>query len=153
MRNLAAWCHDRRRTVLGIWVAAFVVVAALWGVASGEFVNKFNLPGTESQRAYDLLKDRFPAQSGDTATVVFAVKDGRVLAHRSSIDAATTEIKKSSEVLGVGDPTVSKDGKIAFSTIQFRKGSGDVDAKAVKVMADNTLKLDGKDGVQVALGG
>src|SRR3954453_16529364 len=153
MRNLAAWCHDRRRTVLGIWVAAFVVVAALWGTASGEFVNKFNLPGTESQRAYDLLKDRFPAQSGDTATVVFAVKDGRVLAHQGTIDAAAAEIKKSPEVLGVGEPTASKDGKIAFATIQFRKGGGDVDPVKVKTMAENTLKLDGKDGVQVALGG
>src|SRR4051812_9355236 len=153
MRNLAAWCHDRRRTVLGIWVAAFVVVAALWGTASGEFVNKFNLPGTESQRAYDLLKDRFPAQAGDTATVVFAVKDGRVLAHQGTIDAAAAEIKKSPEVLGVGEPTASKDGKIAFATIQFRKGGGDVDPVKVKTMAENTLKLDGKDGVQVALGG
>jgi RND superfamily putative drug exporter len=153
MRNLAAWCHDRRRTVLGIWVAAFIVVAALWGSASGEFVNNFQLPGTESQRAYDLLKDRFPAQSGDTATVVFAVKDGRVLDHRGAIDAASAEIEKSPEVLGVGDPTVSKDGRIAFSTIQFRKGGGDVDQLKVKTMAENTLKLDGKDGVQVALGG
>ena len=61
MRKLAAWCHDRRRTVIGLWVAAFVVFAALWGTAAGEFVNNFRLPGTESQRAYDLLKDRFPS--------------------------------------------------------------------------------------------
>ncbi len=160
MRNLAAWCHDRRRTVIGIWVAAFVVLAVLWGAASGEFVNNFQLPGTESQRAYDLLKERFPAQSGDTASVVFAVKDGKVLdqANHGTIDAAIAEIKKSPEVLTVGDPyaegaPVSQDGKITFATIQFRKGGGDVDPKAVKVMTDNTLKLDGKDGVQIALGG
>jgi putative drug exporter of the RND superfamily len=153
MRRLAAWCHDRRLTVIGIWVVAFIVIAGLWGAASGTFVNKFNLPGTESQRAYDLLKDRFPQQSGDTATVVFAVKDGKVLDHRSTIDAATAEIKKSPEVLGVDDPTASKDGTIAFSTIQFRKGGGDVDPVKVKTMTENTLKLDGQDGVQVALGG
>ena len=40
--------------------------------AAGGYVNSFRLPGTESQRAYDLLKDRFPQQSGDTASVVFA---------------------------------------------------------------------------------
>jgi len=106
MRNLAAWCHDRRRTVIGIWVAAFVGIALLWGAASGEFVNNFQLPGTESQRAYDLLKERFPAQAGDTASVVFAVKDGKVLdqANHGTIDAAIAEIKKSPEVLTVGDP-------------------------------------------------
>jgi RND superfamily putative drug exporter len=160
MRNLAAWCHDRRRTVIGLWVAAFVLLAVLWGTAAGEYVNNFRLPGTESQRAYDLLKDRFPQQSGDTASVVFAVDEGGVLdaGHRPQIEAVRAEIKKSPEVLAVGDPfasgaPVSRDGKITFAQIQFRKGAGDVDVKQVKTMAENTLKLDGKGGVQVALGG
>ena len=61
-------------------------------------------------------------------------------------------------MLAVGDPfaegaPVSKDGRITFAQIQFRKGAGDVDAKEVKTMAENTLELDGKGGVQVALGG
>ncbi|HEY6696372.1 MAG TPA: MMPL family transporter [Solirubrobacteraceae bacterium] len=160
MRNLAAWCHDRRRTVLGLWVAAFIVLAALWGTAAGEYVNNFRLPGTESQRAYDLLKDRFPQQSGDTATVVFAVKDGNVqdAGNRPTIERTLATIKKSPEVLSVGDPLangapVSQDGKITFAQIQFRKGAGDVDPAKVKTMAEDTLKLDGQDGVQVALGG
>src|SRR5215210_2635456 len=158
MRKLAAWCHDRRRTVLALWVAAFVLAAALWGTAAGEYVNNFRLPGTESQRAYDLLKDRFPQQSGDTASVVFAVDQGRVLDHRREIEQVRAEIEKSPEVLAVGDPfargaPVSRDGRITFAQIQFRKGSGDVDAKQVKTMAENTLELDGKGGVQVALGG
>src|SRR4029079_13205289 len=56
------------------------------------------------------------------------------------------------------DPTakgaaVSQDGKITFAQIQFRKGAGDVDPKLIKTMAENTLALDGKGGVQVALGG
>src|SRR4051812_49425974 len=160
MRKLAAWCHDRRRTVIGVWVAAFVLCAALWGTAAGEFVNNFRLPGTESQRAYDLLKERFPQQSGDTASVVFAVERGRVLdaGNRAHIERARAEIAKSPEVLAVGDPfargaPVSKDGRITFAQIQFRKGAGDVDAAKVKTMAENTLALDGKGGVQVALGG
>jgi RND superfamily putative drug exporter len=160
MRKLAAWCHDRRRTVIGLWVAAFIIAAALWGTAAGGFVNNFQLPGTESQRAYDLLKDRFPQQAGDTASVVFAVDQGRVVdaANRPAIERVRAEIKKSPEVLAVGDPfakgaPVSRDGKITFAQIQFRKGAGDVDAKRVKTMAENTLKLDGKGGVQVALGG
>src|SRR4051812_18843602 len=158
MRTLAAWCHDRRRTVIGLWVGAFVLIGVLWGVAAGEYSNNFNLPGTESQRAYDLLKDKFPQQSGDTATVVFAVDQGRVLDNRPQIERVRAGIAKSPEVLAVGDPfaqgaPVSKDGRITFSTIQFKKGAGDVDPAKVKTMAEDTLKLDGKDGVQVALGG
>jgi putative drug exporter of the RND superfamily len=160
MRKLAAWCHDRRRTVIAIWVGAFVVLGALWGTAAGDFVNNFRLPGTESQRAYDLLKDRFPQQAGDTATVVFAVHDGRVneAGHRPQIERAIAEIEKSPEVLTVGDPLargapISRDGKITFAQIQFRKSGGDVDPKRVKAMAENTLRLNGQGGVQVALGG
>ena len=68
------------------------------------------------------------------------------------------EIEKSPEVLAVADPfaegaPVSQDGRITFAQIQFRKGAGEVDAAAVKTMAEDTLALDGKGGVQVALGG
>ena len=158
MRTLAAWCHDRRRTVIGLWVAAFIVFAGLWGAAAGEFVNNFNLPGTESQRAYDLLKEKFPAQAGDTASVVFAVDQGSVLEKRTEIEAVRAEIAKSPEVLAVADPLaegapVSEDGRITFAQIQLRKGGGDADPAAIKTMAENTLELDGKGGVQVALGG
>ncbi|HET6551436.1 MAG TPA: MMPL family transporter, partial [Solirubrobacter sp.] len=160
MRKLAAWCHDRRRTVLGLWVGAFVLLGVLWGVGAGDFVNNFRLPGTESQRAYDLLKERFPQQAGDTANVVFAVKDGGVLdaGNRPEIERVREEIAKSPQVLAVGDPfakgtPVSPDAKITFAQIQFRGSGGDVDVKQVKTMAENTLALDGKGGVQVALGG
>jgi RND superfamily putative drug exporter len=160
MRKLAAWCHDRRRTVIAVWLGAFVLLAALWGAGAGQYANNFRLPGTESQRAYDLLKNRFPQQSGDTATVVFAVDKGRVVeaSHRPQIERVLGEIRKSSEVLAVGDPfahgaPVSRDGKITFAQIQFRKGAGDVDPKQVKTMVERTLALDGQGGVQVALGG
>src|SRR4051794_21035209 len=158
MRKLAAWCHDRRRTVIGLWVAAFVVFGVLWATAAGDYVNNFRLPGTESQRAYDLLKDRFPQQAGDTASVVFAVKDGRVLDHRAQIERARAQIAKSPEVLSVGDPLakgapVSRDGRITFATIQLKHSGGDVDIESMKTMTENTLKLDGQGGVQVALGG
>src|SRR3954470_2019124 len=160
MRKLAAWCHDRRRTVIGLWVATFVLLAALWATAAGDYVNNFRLPGTESQRAYDLLKERFPQQAGDTATVVFAVKHGRVLgaANRPEVEHALARIRKSPEVLAVGDPfaagaPVSPDGRITFAQIQFRKAAGDVDPDRVKAMTRRTLALDGQGGVQVALGG
>ena len=136
MRNFAAWCHDRRRTVIGIWVAAFVLAAVLWGTAAGQFVNNFTLPGSESQRAYDLLKERFPQQSGDTASVVFAVDEGGVLdaGNRPQIEKA---LGRDQEVtrggVAVGDPfaqgaPVSPDGKITFAQITFKKGGGEVDA-------------------------
>src|SRR3954468_20539057 len=104
MHTIAAWCYDRRRTVIGLWVGAFLILAALWGTAAGTYVNKFNLPGTESQRTYDLLKARFPHKLGDTATVAFAVKNGKVTDHRAQRARVSAEIAKSPEVESVAPP-------------------------------------------------
>ena len=38
----------------------------------------FSLPGTDSQRALDLLKREFKAQSGDADTIVFHVSTGTI---------------------------------------------------------------------------
>ena len=46
--------------MLGLWVGAFLLIAVLWGTAAGDYVNNFRLPGTESQHAYDTLKEKFP---------------------------------------------------------------------------------------------
>ena len=78
--------------------------------------------------------------------------------NRPEIEKALAEIKKSPEVESVGDPfangaPVSEDGTITFAQITFKKGGGDVDVPAIKTMTEDTLALDGKGGVQVALGG
>ena len=82
-RLAGAAAHHWKRSLL-------VVVLVLVGIgglaaAGGEFSDEFSAPGTESQAAYDLLAERFPAQSGDTANVVFAVEEGTLrdgLLHR-----------------------------------------------------------------------
>ena len=62
------------RVQLAIAVLLAVVVSAnLWG---GDTSDEFSIPGTESQQAMDLLEERFPAQSGSSARVVFASPDG-----------------------------------------------------------------------------
>src|SRR3954454_7063801 len=104
MHTIAAWCHDRRRTVIGLWVGAFLILAALWGTAAGTYVNKFNLPGTESQRSYALRNARSPEQSGDTASDVCAVKNGKVTDHRDEFARGRPEIAKAPEVESVAPP-------------------------------------------------
>src|ERR1700682_4269762 len=71
LSRLARFCYARRRYVLVGWLLALVVVTALSRTAGGKTATNFTLPGTESQRAFDLLKQSFPARSGDTADIVF----------------------------------------------------------------------------------
>jgi len=60
MRRLAAWCvRHRRITILG-WIGILVVCALAAGAAGATFKSNFDLPSSDSQRALDLLKTRFP---------------------------------------------------------------------------------------------
>ena len=90
---------------------------------------------------------------------MFAVKDGNVLDERAAqIEAAIAEIKKSPEVSRsvTRSRRARRSPRTAGSRSRRSSSStlgGEVDVKAVKTMAENTLKLDGKGGLQVALGG
>src|SRR5437868_797032 len=88
-----AAAHHRWR-VLICWVLLVVGLIAMAGAFGGKPADSFTIPGTESQKAQDLLKARFPAQSGAMARVVFAVKDGKVLdpTRAANIDAALTKV-------------------------------------------------------------
>src|SRR5438045_6975456 len=73
MHRLAAFAHDRRRLVAAAWIALVVSAGVLAvGVGTG-YVSNFTLPGTESQRAADLLKHRFPQHAADSRQSVYRV--------------------------------------------------------------------------------
>ena len=80
MTNLLGTLAARAATHWKRSLAIVAVVLVALGVAAnaggGSFVDDFKTPGTESQTAIDLLSKRFPAASGDTANVVFAVDSG-----------------------------------------------------------------------------
>ncbi len=62
-----------RRPRAATLAVVLAVVAIIGGaVAAGSsFKDDFTVPGIESQKAQDLLEQRFPAQSGTQATIVF----------------------------------------------------------------------------------
>ncbi len=68
----AGWSVRHRRAVVIGWLVLLIGSLGLSGAIGTEFSNNFSLPGTESQRAADLLKRDFPAQAGDSDQIVFA---------------------------------------------------------------------------------
>ena len=69
--RLAGVCYDRRRTVLVIWILAIIGMTVLAQMVGTHFENKFTAGNTPSQQALNILQERFPSKSGDTADVVF----------------------------------------------------------------------------------
>src|SRR5690606_36678151 len=119
--RLAHWCVRRRLIVLAARIAALLGTVALSIAASGSTSDGFEMPGTESQRAIDLLEERFPSESGSVARVVFATEDGSSLAEPrlAGVDEATLdEIAAIDGVADVADTfvagSVAPDGTVAF---------------------------------------
>ena len=71
LEAVGRWCYRRRRAVVGLWLVAVVGVGVLGATAGGQLSNNLVLPNTESQRAFDVLRARFPELAGDTAIIAF----------------------------------------------------------------------------------
>jgi RND superfamily putative drug exporter len=75
--RLGRFAVRRRRLVVAVWFLIAVVTtggAQLWG---GDPVDDYRIPGAESQEAIDLLFERYPAEAGGRAQVVFHLEEGQ----------------------------------------------------------------------------
>ena len=138
--------------VLGIWlVAAFTIVAA-GGALGGEFDDSFRVPGVESQRAADVLKERFPSQGGASARVVLHTDDGRLDddEHAGAVDRASQTLRAGTDVTGATEPAISADGQTAFVDVSYA-----VDELSGTHLEDALAAADAAraDGVQTELTG
>jgi putative drug exporter of the RND superfamily len=74
--RLGTWCHDHRRLVVGLWVAAFLIGGALQA-AGNSFRDEFNLPDSESRTGFDILDDHFGGEgTGVNGTIVYQAPQG-----------------------------------------------------------------------------
>jgi RND superfamily putative drug exporter len=155
--RLAHWSVRRRRIVLAAWLVALVGTVALAIAADGETSDTFEMPGTESQEAVDLLDERFPAEAGSTARVVFATDDGSTLAaHADAIGALLDEVSRGPDVTAVTDPftdgTLSSDRTTGFADVTYEMPADEVPGSAIASMEAAAQRADG-DGLAVELGG
>jgi putative drug exporter of the RND superfamily len=159
--KVTRWCIAHRGRVFVAWIAVAVVTTVLAGVAGRNYATNFSLPGTESQRALDLLKQEFPAQSGDVDTIVFHTANGTVddPAVRSAIEKLLGQVSGDPHVVSVRSPfgpegavQVSRDRKTAFATINYNKPANLVPNDAGKPVLDQVAAVD-VPGLKVAAGG
>ena len=118
-----------RWKVLVTWVLLAAAAFAISGVAGGQLVNDYSIPGTESQRGIDTLAQRFPQASGTTGQIVFTSTSGPIADQQAAIEAQIQAIDKVQHVTSVDDPfasdavgTISPDKLNALSSIQFDVG-------------------------------
>jgi RND superfamily putative drug exporter len=125
--RLGHWAFRRRRFVVALWIAALVGVGALSQAVKTDTNDAFNVPGTESQRALDVLDKRFPGSGGATARVVFAAPAGHTLdedQYSKVVDPTIAAAQKVPQAVTTGKQfgqsfTMSKDKRIGFADLHF----------------------------------
>jgi len=159
--RIARYAAGHWRRSLAIAAVLVAALGALAGTVGGQFTDEFSVPGTDSQRALDLLEDRFPAAANEGATVVFHADEGSVTDGERSqaIAGATREISRLDDVTSVTDPLskrgagqVSEDGSVAFATVQYDRPAAEVDPDDAEQLLTAAESAEG-GGLEVAASG
>ncbi|MFH8346208.1 MMPL family transporter [Streptomyces sp. NPDC018045] len=160
--KLGRFAFRRRRFVALIWVALLAVAGVGAATASSPAADSFSVPGTESQKTFDLLGERFPGTKADgaTARVVFKAPDGQQVtapAQKQAVEKVVGELKSSSpQVASVSDPYLAKgvaqDGKIAYAQVTYKVSGFELTDDARDALQD-AARHGRDDGLTVEIGG
>ena len=138
---LARWtraCATHPWRVVGAWVGIIVALFFLVATVGGTLKDEFEIPGSDTQKATDLIESEFAAEQGGVLNLVFAAPEGETLEtpeRQAAIEEAIAELQTDefaptgtdpdgeAGITSVGDPfaddTVSDDGRIAYTEAQF----------------------------------
>ncbi|WP_336052093.1 MMPL family transporter [Streptomyces sp. CA2R101] len=160
--KLGRFAFRRRRFVALIWVALLAVAGVGAATAAAPAADSFSIPGTEAQRAFDLLDQRFPGTNADgaTARVVFKAPAGETMkdpANKAAVERTVHALQSgSSQVDRVADPyaakTLSKDGRTAYAQVSYKVTGFELTDASKDALQD--AAKDGRDaGLTVETGG
>ena len=160
MRSFATWITGHRKTVIIGWIAALIVIGGISSSVGADFAEEFKLPASDSKEAFDLLENRFPAQSGTTIQIAFKAEDGvESPAVKREMESVFKKIESFPHVSEVASPyeeggaaAISDDGKIAYGTVQFDVFDNKLNKDKTRQIIDIAQAPAG-NGLEVQLGG
>src|SRR3954452_15396348 len=97
--SLARWarmCATHPWRVVAGWVGIIVVLIVLVGTVGGSLRDEFEIPGSDAQKATDLIESQFQSEQGAVLNLVFAAPAGQRLdtpARKAAIEAAVAQLK------------------------------------------------------------
>ncbi|HEX6336520.1 MAG TPA: MMPL family transporter [Jiangellaceae bacterium] len=141
------------------WIALLILTGIGSATIAGENSESFEIPGTESQAAFDLLNERFPGSNADGATgrMVFAAPEGQDLSspeNQAAIESVIDELAATPGLETVANPfeagSISADDRIAYAEIQYEAQIlDDAEREALFAAADTGREA----GLTVEIGG
>jgi putative drug exporter of the RND superfamily len=121
-RSIAVASARHPWRTIASWIVVVGALFALAGSGGGAFIDNFTAKGSQSERAMQLLEDKFPEATKAEALVVFAADDGKTLqSQRQAVGAVLDDVTAADHVVDVADPftsgTISDDGRIGYATL------------------------------------
>ncbi|MFE6777560.1 MMPL family transporter [Streptomyces sp. NPDC057702] len=159
--RLGLGAFRRRGRVLLIWLGVLAAIAVGAGQAAGPSDEEFSMPGIESQKAFDLMEERFPgtAADGATARIVFVAPSGRQVTTgdtREAVERAVGSLADGPQVADVANPftsdAVSEDSATAYAVVTYKVESSDV-TDASRAAVDKAAEQARSAGLTVEIGG
>ncbi len=158
--RLGGFCVRRRWIVVGAWLAIFLALAVAARSVGPDLNDNLTLPGSDSQKASDLLAERFPSQANGTNPVVLKAPQGAKLTdgkYKKPIDDTVAAFKKDPDVRSATSPLASKDilakdARTGYIALNLRASPSDLttdDAQRIVDEADPARDA----GLAVSFGG
>nr|WP_237547706.1 MMPL family transporter [Streptomyces sp. SID5476] len=144
-----------------IWVALLTLAGVGAASAPAAGSSSFSIPGTEAQKAFDLLEQRYPGMSADgaTARVVFKAPEGEKMtdaANKAAVEKTVGELGDGSEVVSVSDPfttrAVSQDGTVAYASVTYKVPAMELKDSSKEALETTAHKAQAA-GLTVEMGG
>ena len=168
---LARWmraCASHPWRVVVAWVGIIAGLILLVATVGGSLKDEFEIPGSDTQKATDLIESEFASEQGGVLNLVFAAPPGQRLdtpARKAAIEDViaklkTQEFKPTKDKAGiesVGSPfdknTFSDNGRIAYAEAQFDRVIYDKDREPVVNVEDTVRSAVAKAGVTAEFNG
>ncbi len=169
--GFARWtraCATHPWRVVLAWIGIIAALIVLVATVGGSLKDEFDIPGSDTQKATDLIETEFASEQGGVLNVVFAAPPGErvdTAERREAIEDAVAQLETDefapteddAGIESVGDPfseeTLSDDGRIAYAEAQFDRVIFDTDREAVLAVQDAVREAVEPVGVTVEYNG
>ncbi|HWH15752.1 MAG TPA: MMPL family transporter [Miltoncostaeaceae bacterium] len=169
LARFAGACARHPWRVIGIWLAIIVALFALQAPFAGQLRDEFRVPGTDFQKATDLIEAEFGAQQGAALRVVLAAPEGERLdtpARRAAIEEIVGIARASQDRINAGeaeaaidDPlaegsrTLGQNGRVAFFDVTFDQQAFDLEREDIVDVQDEIRAAAEPAGIQAEFTG
>lgn len=159
MSNFLAWIgrlvSARPWRVVITFIVSLFLLGGVAGAVGAGFSNTINMGDSDSQAATDLLTERFPAASGDSALVVLHSENATALASsvvEGDVSRTLRDVSNLPDVDQISPLQFSDDGKTAFTNVVYTKPAADLSAETLKAL-EKAVQPITDEGIEVSMRG